>query len=440
MKLRNSAQTAAVLCSILLIGCLQPPAPPEPPPAPVRVSPVKEETVAQKADLLGTVVALRSSKVAAGAAGKVVQYPIREGDLIAEGDLLAELRSVTLQIEIEAARQTEQEKKARYDRLASGFRLEEIKQAEAAMRGAEAAYKYAKSVLERTEVLHERNAASDDDLLEAQSNEARTAELFAEAKALYELRQSGYRAEEIAEAKAAWEAQRQTVKQMEDELKKRTITAPYAGVVVEKHSEIGEWIEKGGSVAKIVDLSAVDVIVNVEESLMHLVRVGQPVDVRFDALPGQTYRGPIKEIVPQSSWQGGSRSFPVKVRLENKTDESGLALLKEGMVARVTLEGVPHEAILVHKDAIVRSSGEPVVFRLDEEDRAFPLPVQEGLNHGELIEVQADLSAGQRLVIEGNERLRPAQKVRILEEPAEQGPASQETAQEPPERTTAKAS
>ena len=411
------------------VGCSQPPAPQARPVSPVRVTTVRRELVAPEVRLAGTVVARTNSEVASGAAGLVIEYPFREGAYVKQGDVLARLRSVTHSILWEAARATEREKLEHYKQLAAGYREEEQRQAKAAASAAQADYEYARAKLARGRDARRKGAITDDELDQSISAEQKARSIYAEMKAMFDLKAAGYRAEEIAEAKAAYAAQHQEVLRLEDEMKKRTITAPFDGFLVERHSDVGQWVQMGGVVATLVDLTEVDVVVNVEESLMHLVAYRQQVNVSFDALGGQTLTGVVEYIVPKSAWQGGSRSFPVKVRILNVFEEGSLPLLKEGMLGQVVLRGDQHEALLVHKDAIVRSSGYPIVFRVDAQNRVQPIPVTELLSYGNSMEITAALEPGDRLVTEGNERLRPAQEVRILSDAAPGGEASRSAGQ-----------
>jgi RND family efflux transporter MFP subunit len=403
-----------------LVGCGKPPAPVERPPAPVRVAPVSREEVVRQVRLVGTVVPITTSVVAAAAAGQVIAYPFREGASVKQGDVLARLRSVTLTIQLEAARATEREKEASYQELAAGYRQEEQQQARAAAARAEVEHQYAVARLARTRDAHRSGAVTEDELDQASNAVKKAKHAYAEARALADWKTAGYRAEEIAQAKAIYAAQHQQVRQLEEEMDKRTIRAPFAGYLVRRHSDIGEWIELGGGVATLVDLSQVDVVVKVEESLISMVQLGQQVDVLVAALHGTPFRGMVQHLVPQSQWQAGSHSYPVKVRVKNVNDDDALPLLKEGMLAQVVFHGDRHTALLVRKDAIVRSSGHAVVFRVGDDGRVEPIPVTERHSYGDSIEVDAPLAPGDRLVIEGNERLRPAQQVRILADVVEE--------------------
>ena len=106
----------------------------------------------------------------------------------------------------------------------------------------------------------------------------------------------------------------------------------------------------------------------------------------------------------------------MKVRVNNVVDDRG-PLLKAGMFARVTLPvGEPKPLPLIPKDAISIGGLTPVVFVIDSthgKSTVRPVPVTLGVAHGQWVSVGAnELKAGDVVVVEGNERLRPGQEVR----------------------------
>lgn len=409
---------------IALLGCArpEPPAKPEMKPL-VRVVAVRQGTVEVVVPAVGTVVPVEVSRVAAGAAGKVVTYPFREGALVRQDEVLAQLRDVTLLIQIEGAQQQLVEKEQQLAQLRAGYRPEEIAQAEAKSRAAAAAQAFADANLGRVRELYDRpnRPVSDQDLERAQLEADRTTHEAAAAEADSALKRAGYRPEEVAAAAAAAEAQRQVVAELNDELEKRTIRAPFTGYLVKKQAEVGEWIELGGEVATLVRLDEVEVRINVEEAFIHEVRPGQTVEVSIDAQPGATFPGTVRDIVPRAEWQSGSRSFPVIVRLANPTAD-GRPLLNEGMVARVQFRGAARPALLAHKDAILRTPEKSTVYVVGSDLTARPVDVQEGIAMGEFVEVTGELAAGDLLATEGAERLKPYVAVAIVDPPSPAGP------------------
>jgi len=98
---------ARCLAPVLLVsaGCGRPPAAVEAPPRiSVQAVAVRADQVTHELMAVGTIVPVDRSRVAAAAEGKVIQFPHRIGDYVQEGELLAELRTVTLAIELEGAK------------------------------------------------------------------------------------------------------------------------------------------------------------------------------------------------------------------------------------------------------------------------------------------------------------------------------------------------
>lgn len=412
---------SCVACLGLLCGCGRPPEQSGGKPvSQVRVHLVQKAMISTEIPVVGTVVPVEISRVASGAAGNVVEFPLREGAYVEAGQEMAKLRDVTLKIEIAHARALAREKAQQYDEVVSGYRPEEIAQVEARMKAAAAANKFAQAALKRTMMLHEKGVGSVtlEQLEEAQALADESEQTHAEAAANYNLMMAGNRIEAIEAAKAAKEAQEQDVKRLEDELAKRTITAPFSGYIVQKHIDVGEWVEMGGMIATLAKLDEVEIIVNVEESSIHDVKVDQAVDVFVRAASPEPFSGAARYIVPKAQWEQGSRSFPVIIRVRNRIVD-GHPQLKEGMTANVTFRGEPREAILVPKDAVVRSSGRPTVFVVEDGNRVRAEVVSEGITSGEFIEVFGNIQEGDVVVTEGVERLRPFETVAILDPPAD---------------------
>ena len=86
------------------------------------------------------------------------------------------------------------------------------------------------------------------------------------------------------------------------------------------------------------------------------------------------------------------------------------------MLASVTLRGPEREAVLVHKDSVVRRNGVLSVFVVSDGNRVEPVRIREGIHSGEYIEaIDSDLVPEQLIVTEGAERLRPFEQVVIQE-------------------------
>lgn len=389
-------------------------------PAPVVVAPVVERKIAAEQELIGTVVPLRTSVVGSAVDGRVIEFLVNEGDPVQQGQPLAQLLTGTLEIEIAMARAELDLREQELAELENGSRPGEIEAAHARMQAADARSKYAVAKLDRTESLFRQSrAATEDELQLARADKLHAEQNHREAMASYELVKAGPRQEKIDQAKARMKMQQEQVRHLEDRLEKHTIRAPFDGYVTSEGTEVGQWIQSAEVVAEVIELDPAEVLVNLPETAAVYVALGMPARVELDALPGQTFSGEVARLVPKADYR--SRTFPVKVRVENPL-QNGVHVLKAGMLARVRMAtGGQRQAMMVPKDALVLGGASPTVYVVDaasqgsRQGKVRQVPVESGIAEGNLIQVSGALQPGQRVVIKGNERLKQGQEVRVLD-------------------------
>ncbi len=324
--------------------------------APVKVAAVTVKEIQLSVTLVGTVEPWKRSLVASEIAGLVEEYPFDEGDVVHAGELLARLRTDTIDIH--------------------------IKEALARRREGVARYRKAKFQLDRTQALLRTGTAS------RQQFEDDEAEELALREQLIQLESS--------------------IREYQDQLRMSKVLAPFAGSIIKEHTEVGQWVTEGGSVAEMVDLSHVQIDVPLPERYVNEVTLGDAVAVRFDALPSLTMTGTIFSIVVQANLE--TRTFPIKIDIPNPETH-----IKSGMFSRITLPvGQPYQAMVVPKDAVVLRGGAEFVIVVNE-GTVVQVSVQSGQHVNHSVEVTGDLSEGMDVVVQGNERLFAGQQVTILE-------------------------
>lgn len=393
-------------------------------PARVETALVVEKEIKSGASYVGTAAPLRSSTVGSEAAGKVVELLVEEGDRVAANQPLARLKTDTFEIELAAANALLRLREAELAELRNGSRPEEIKQARASVRTREADVAYWTSQKERVFNLFKDKVRSEEQVQDAQRWLERAQQESLEARANLELLEAGTRIERIHQAEAQVDAARESVALLKDRIAKHSILAPFDGYVTAKNTEVGQWIDLGDSVVEFAELDRIEIEAAVPEFDVVNVKIGESAAISFDALPQEVFTGVVSVIVPKGDLK--SRTFTVKIRVDNRTsgnetlgaDPDEGVLIKEGMFARVTLSvGEPLLALLVPKDALVLGGPAPAVYVV-EPDKDEPgassvrmAPVQLGGASGNLIEVKGELKAGDQVVVLGNERLFPGQKV-----------------------------
>lgn len=387
------------------------------PAVPVAVAPVVRREVAADQNFIGTVMPLRTSTVGSAVEERVVEFPVNEGDYVAKGDVLARLRTRTLEIQLEAARAELEMRKQELAELENGTRPEEIEQGRARLGRARSLRDITQIRSRRALNLRQTGSASAEELEDALAEADQAEQAYQEARAALDLLIQGPRAEQVARARAQVLVQEEEIRRLEDMVANHTIVAPFDGYVVAEHTEVGQWVALGDPIVDLVELDTVEVSVPVLEDYVQNLTVGTPAIVELGALPGERFQGKVSSIVPQAEVR--SRSFPVKVRVANQ-QRDGVLLLKAGMFARVKLPVESVEALMVPKDALVLGGPSPVVFVVDPDPEnprygtVRQVAVRSGIADESLVQVEGPIEEGQRVVVQGNERLRPGQRVEVI--------------------------
>jgi len=404
--------------------------------APVKVSRVVRRTVREPVWLIGATEAPLRSTVASEVAGLVQSLPAHEGQMVERGDTLAVLDTTTRENLLAAARARLAQSTSQCEELRRGLRPEEVEQAKARLAEAEAQVTFATKNLERTRKLAARRATTEQSVDSAQAAYSVAGERMRAARAAHALARQGERQEKRDQAEAQRLAAAAAVKHLEDLIRMATIRAPFAGQVIKEHTQVGQWVSEGGAVAEMIQLDPVHVNVPVPDRYIASVRLGHVVQVRLSAL-GETLRA-AKVVRILAQGHADAHTFPVKLELANPDWQ-----IKSGLFARARFDvGASRSAVLVPKDAVVRSRGMTLLFTLSPEGRVAPVPVQLGERFAGMVEVGPPARVDMKVIVRGNERARPNQKVvitgeippdRYLEGPgsAAPGPASQPQASAP---------
>ena len=326
-----------------------------------QTSPVVAERVISKSvrpvvTLIGTAKPHRKSIVSPEVEGVVAAFPVKKGQKIKKGEVLARVETRPLLLELKFAKANLAEAKVNHENAISEF----------------------KRVTELFKKKSISSRAYDDALHSANALEKRILGL---------------------------EARIETIQY---HIEKCVIKAPFGGFLVEEHTQIGQWLKKGAEIVTIVEIDPILVTTPVPDRYIHFIKVGQKVDLEFDFLPNnKTRKGLVRDIIPEGNEK--ARTFPVQINMAI-SDFSILA----GMSCRVSFPvGGLHKSLLVNKDAVVTNRDGHQVFVV-QDGKALLVPVKKRQAHGSFVVVKGRLSEGDMVVIEGNERLRSGQKVNVI--------------------------
>jgi len=283
----------------------------------------------------GYIEALRTAVLSPGRTGVISSIHVRLGQRVKKGQLMVELNSKTEVAEAEVAAANVSEARWRLELIREGARPEEIESASAEVRAAEADLEIERRSLMRAESLAEKGLVAPADLEQARFRERSIAERLEVLRSREKLLRRGSRQSEIQAVEAEMGQAAAAFERAKADLDLSYLRAPFDGVVIRVDLEIGETVSlfsglsrEGGIV--LADMSQLWVRVDVPESRIGKIGLGDRAEVVVDALSGQTLEAHVVEIAPVADRQ--SNTVEVAVRIVAPPE-----VLRPDMSARVTI-------------------------------------------------------------------------------------------------------
>lgn len=257
------------------------------------------------------------------------------------------------------------------------------------------------------------DSANADNRAAASELQLREAEL-ARAK---ELRQNDYISDaDLQAAQNARDLAAATVSRARDTVRRTEIIAPFAGNVGKRDVQPGDYVDSSSVITRLDDLSEIYVDAAFPERLLPALRVGQPVEVTIDALPGEKFSSQLTYVAPRLD--AATRMIEVRTRLPNPVLPDGTYRLKPGLGARISVTVDRREAaVVVPAQAIVASGGGNTVWVATADGKAEARPIEIGVRRADAVEVTSGLGPGDKLIVDGLVKLFPGAP--IAEKPAE---------------------
>ncbi len=333
-------------------------------PAAVATDTVIETEMSETIAVFGQVVSGRESRVAARVAGVAATVPLRVGDEVRAGDVLASMDTQLFEIGLAEAEAS-------------------VDVAEAGIATVEARLDRAQKAFARAETLR-ANAAIAEAQLEDRFSD------FQEALGA------------AAEARARVDAARTALRRARYDLENATVRAPFDAVVLTVETEVGQFVSAGSAIATLLDTSAVEVEANVPARFVEALLPELPVQAQTDAGGGLGLQ--LRAVLPTEF--ASTRTRPVRFDV---TEALRVPAVGQSVTLNVPVSA-PRSVAAVPKDALIQAPGGWRVF-VAEEGKAVPRLVEIGQALGDRFEVLSGLAPGDEVVVRGNERLRPMQDI-----------------------------
>ncbi len=327
-----------------------------PPPASVVVSKVTKETVAQTQSVIGVLYYDRISEVSTEVTGLVQKVLVQKGSFVEEGDILVQLDTEMLDNEI-------------------SLKKTHIAQNDLLLQNTGKHFK-------RLETLYKESGVSEKDYDDA----------------LYTYQN----------AKLEKQARQEELANLLIRKKRSVIRAPFNGIVLTKNVDTGAWVQQGKQLVSIGSSDDLFVRAPMGESMLRYLKKGQQVSVTLNAFEKKV-QGVAEDIDPVADVR--TKNIFVKIRIPAQE------VIAANMSATVHLPAsAEQELSIIPRAAVIKFQGSDFIYTI-KDDKAAILPVHIVAFMGEKVGVDsAHIVAGMLVVIEGNERLRPDQPVRVTGE------------------------
>lgn len=214
--------------------------------------------------------------------------------------------------------------------------------------------------------------------------------------------------QEFDQAAAQFQVNQATVELRKRQLADTRIFAPFAGLTGSRLVSPGQVIMKSTMLTWLVDLDTVKAEFNVPERFLRELKIGQPLTFSVAAYPKESFRGEVYFLAPQID--PNNRTLLMKARVPNADRK-----LKPGMFANLELAFTLREDAIVIPESALMSVGERTsVYVIDADGKAQPRPVKVGLRMANAIEITQGLEAGEKVISEGVQKVRPGGAVKAM--------------------------
>lgn len=361
----------------------------------------------------GTLVAHQTVDLKAQVQGTIIYLP-KVGDRVTKGQLVVQIDPTSYQRAVDNARLALQKAQAQLESAratqatALASQRQAIASAEAAYASAQAQLETARANLAATQQVYAAGGATQQELTSAQRAVEQAQAQLDSARVALETAHSSFALKEASNAQdlrnlqLAVDQAALTLKNAEQDLANTKLYAPFSGIVSAVNAQVGgvgvsAGVSGSSALLTLIDTSSVDLPVQIDETEISQVKVGQKVNVTLDAFNNQTFQGTVTAISPSASVVSNIAVFYVTVNIPNPGGQLRPGMTAEGEILIQEIGGaliIPKRAVqTVRKRAYVNvqkpdGSTETVRVELGPDDGTNQV-IRSGLQAGQIVVLPA---------------------------------------------------
>lgn len=330
----------------------------------------------------GNVSALNSVALAFQTSGRVTQVNAQVGDKIKKGQLLMQVDTADLDLALKTAQASLISAQASYDAA-------KIKNDQNAYQliVSRTSLEKATTALQKAQADYNANPGA------AQSLDSASID-YQSALANYQITASGINDTALKQAQASLDTAKISVEQAQRNLDKAKIYAPFDGIVAAVNFSLGDSAGTGTAIT-IVDMSQLQVKVNLAEIDIAKVKVGQTAQMTLDALSNKTYNAKVLTIAPAATVSQGVVNYPVTVSI---IDNDGS--IKPGMTTNLSIIVEQRNNILLVPNRAIKTQGNQRTVTVVADGKNTVVPITIGMTNDSSAEITSNnLKEGDVIVV-----------------------------------------
>jgi RND family efflux transporter MFP subunit len=352
-------------------------------PSAERTVTVRRGDISASVNATGKVRAKRSARLALPLSGIVQSIVKMEGDVVNLGEVILSLRADETTRRVRQAELNLQSRQLDLARGKAAPRDEDIEIARAQLRKATMAVAAAESAYNANP-----NASND------AAREIARADLDI-ARANFNRVTNGLSKEEVDALQNAVVFAQLELDSARAALAQTRLTAPFTATVTEIGVREGELVGGFTPLATIADLDALEIVAEIDEIDIANVKVGQTVEVRLDAFPGERFAGLLTRLFPAASAQRGSTVYNAVIEFDRRDVQVRL-----GMGANLKILTVEKKGVLLVPNRALKNVGTRKAVRIVAPGVSREVIVQVGVTDGNETEIISGVNEGDQVALE----------------------------------------